>query len=264
MSKLVNGFTVNEYRDAKPWGQLDEDNFTLLFNMMPTYDTTLVDTVTVPNPHKHARLFDENEAQRAEMTSTLFTITQATHIEVASAGAVVPPAGTVLSLENSTNAYITGLVTGDDYFGLISGFVADNDNGQLLYFNSSVAGERNWKATVNAVGIATFKSNGFIVDTEGVGAIPGVPRGTVDITQGNNAGAVPALYLEQADVDEAFAAFNGSVTADLTGNISTQNNNGSHTIADCSGPKENWQHYGMLKVNIAGVGYKWIPLYTGS
>ena len=76
--KTVNGYTVMEKGDPAPWGNYDDANFTLLFNMMPTNGTYLVDGVTVPNPHKHSILFDATETERARVTATGFGIGYAT------------------------------------------------------------------------------------------------------------------------------------------------------------------------------------------
>ena len=134
MSRPVNGFTINEYRDAKPWGQLEETNWDLVLSMMPTYGTALVDTVTVPNPHKHARIFDENETQRAEMTSTLFMITKPTLVqESAAGGGIAALAGSLVTVERAGNVYYSLLCPAANEEGILFGRAGSNAAGRFLY-----------------------------------------------------------------------------------------------------------------------------------
>lgn len=102
---------------------------------------------------------------------------------------------------------------------------ADTDN-NLYYYNGS-----EWKDLTAGGGTGLWSdqgtyidannaSNVVVTDTErlGVGTIS--PLGKVDASQTGSSGAIPALYLYQADVSEEFIKFRGTAAAStLTNSI---------------------------------------------
>ncbi len=74
------------------------------------------------------------------------------------------------------------------------------------------------------------------------------PSGKIHAYQNVSTAAIPALYLEQDDINEAFIEFEGTSAADGSRSISTD------TTEDSA-------KYGAIRVTINGVGDKWIRLY---
>lgn len=185
-----NGYDINEAGDAKPWGGLDEANFKLLFSMMPTRGTFLVDTVTVPTPHKHSRLFDENEAQQAEMTSTAFNINMRSVFRQ-TAGVALPAlnAGTTGVFRGDVDCYVSAISLGG-----ISGFnmgTTVSERYASVYYDSNT-----W------VSHYTSRTNGAantdrmtLADTETVVNDPG---GDVD-TRIESVGSTHAFFVDAAN-----------------------------------------------------------------
>lgn len=181
------------------------------------------------------------------------------HILGASAGAVAAPADTLLTIEDDTNAYIAFLLpSGTGNAGLLIGDVADNDAARFYYNHPN----DRWHMWGRGTEILRYDPTSGCTMTNAAGIANA--RGLLDLDQADNTLAMPVLYLEQTDVDEAFMEFNGTVGAIGVSNICTDNANGSHAAGNCSGPRENWQHYAMLRCTVAGVGDRWIPLYIGS
>ncbi len=130
----VNNYTINEQGDSLPWGAREAANFELLFNMMPTRGTFLVDAVTVPTPHLHRRLYDENSALQAEMSSTGFAVTQPMSVR-ASAIAGIPGdlAGTSFATERNGDNYFTMRTNAANKAGFVISKVGDNDGSSLIF-----------------------------------------------------------------------------------------------------------------------------------
>jgi hypothetical protein len=183
------------------------------------------------------------------------------HVHEATAGAVAAVANTVLTVENSVSAWISVLVPNGSGGGLVVGSLADNDAGQLQYITDAVVASGYWDIYAGAVNILNIGAGGLTIDD---GGAANNTTSRLKVVQNNATGAVPVVELQQDDAGEGWIEFFGTVAADQSTDISTQNANGSHTAGNCSGPLENWQHYGMIRVTINGVGDRWIPLYTGS
>jgi hypothetical protein len=87
--------------------------------------------------------------------------------------------------------------------------------------------------------VAHFKNNGNV----GIGTT--APTAKTHIDQSSTTGAIPVLTLDQADLSEEFIEFVGTVGA----------GNSIDTAAIGT-------YYGKVRVTVAGVGYKYIPLYS--
>jgi hypothetical protein len=102
----------------------------------------------------------------------------------------------------------------------------------------------NNSATINA----SFAGNGdsYINADNGNFAV-GVasPTGKTTIKQGSTTAAIPTLELEQADLSEEFINFTSTVGA----------GNPIDTAAVGT-------YYGKIRVQVQGVGYKYMPLYN--
>jgi hypothetical protein len=99
----------------------------------------------------------------------------------------------------------------------------------------------SWRFEVS--GNSRFTGNASITADLLVGAASSLARVTID--QSSTSGAVPVLHLDQADLSEEFIEFSTTVGA----------GNPLDTAALGS-------YYGKVRVNVTGVGYKYIPLYN--
>jgi len=102
---------------------------------------------------------------------------------------------------------------------------ADTDN-DLYYYNGS-----EWKSLTAGGGTGLWSdqgtyidannaSNVVVTDTERLGAGTTSPLGKIDATQSSSSGAIPPLYLYQADVDQDLIRFRGTAAASsLTNSI---------------------------------------------
>lgn len=80
------------------------------------------------------------------------------HIQEATAGSVSALSGTVLTLENSSAAYLSFLTPGSEEQGIIFGDVADNDIGRIIYSHST----NDMTFTTSASTAMTIDSSGQI------------------------------------------------------------------------------------------------------
>jgi len=139
---------------------------------------------------------------------------------------------------------------------------ADTDN-DLYYYNGS-----EWKSLTAGGGTGLWSdqgtyidannaSNVVVTDTERLGVGTTSPLGKVDASQTSSSGAIPALYLYQADVSEEFIKFRGTAAAStLTNSIVAE--------AEVTTPtRQGWlEVYVQDDGGQVSSGAHYIPIYT--
>lgn len=139
---------------------------------------------------------------------------------------------------------------------------ADTDN-DLYYYNGS-----EWKSLTAGGGTGLWSdqgtyidannaSNVVVTDTERLGVGTTSPLGKVDASQTSSSGAIPALYLYQADVSEEFIKFRGTAAAStLTNSIVAE--------AEVATPtRQGWlEVYVQDDGGQVSSGAHYIPIYT--
>lgn len=105
-------------------------------------------------------------------------------------------------------------------------------NGDALQFEPAVSG------TGTTITKIVFASGDTIIGGT-------TPAGQLHVDQSSTTGAKPVLVLDQADLSEEFIEFVGTVGA----------GNSIDTAAIGT-------YYGKIRVNVSGVGYKYIPLHN--
>ena len=114
-----NGYYVNELGDPFPYTTRDMGNLVSIFNMLPTNGTSLVDSATVPNPHKHSKLFDSNEDEQLAISDTELGLTVDVKIEK----------------NTDANAIIVSSNTGTS--GIYFGDTDDSEVAEIVYDHGS-------------------------------------------------------------------------------------------------------------------------------
>lgn len=134
------------------------------------------------------------------------------HLHKATAGAIAAMADTILTIENSTNAHINFLVGSGYDSTIFFGDVNDADKGGIEYGHDS----NRMKLWTNATKAVYIDSNGRF----GVNKATAIAA-MIHADQSASDGAVPVLFLDQADVDDTFINYTGTSAADATKSIST-------------------------------------------
>jgi hypothetical protein len=135
--------------------------------------------------------------------------------------------------------------------GIVAGLAFMNDAisdaekrlGQIFVFTDTTTGEGQMRFYTFDDGVAnlplTLRASGRV----GINAASA--SGQLHVDQASTTAAIPTLILDQADLSEEFIEFTSTVGA----------GNPIDTAALGS-------YYGRIRVNVTGVGYKFIPLYN--
>jgi len=101
-----------------------------------------------------------------------------------------------------------------------------------------------WNGATNTTVTGTIAMT-INAEKVGIGISAGAPSGQLHVDQNSATGAIPVLFLDQADLSEEFIEFNSTVGA----------GNPIDTAAIGT-------YYGKIRVMVTGVGYKYIPLHN--
>jgi hypothetical protein len=171
------------------------------------------------------------------------TITNAGNVGI---GTTAP--GGLLEIEKNQNASTYLKVTNTDATDGSSRARIALTGGTVVQEMQSVAGDGGYFGTTSnhPFNIYTNGNTRLTVLAAGkVGIGTTAPTAKTHIDQSSTTGAIPVLTLDQADLSEEFIEFVGTVGA----------GNSIDTAAIGT-------YYGKVRVTVAGVGYKYIPLYS--
>jgi hypothetical protein len=154
----------------------------------------------------------------------------------------------LLEIEKNQNASTYLKVTNTDATDGSSRARIALTGGTVVQEMQSIAGDGGYFGTTSnhPFNIYTNGNTRLTVLAAGnVGIGTTAPTAKTHIDQSSTTGAIPVLTLDQADLSEEFIEFVGTVGA----------GNSIDTAAIGT-------YYGKVRVTVAGVGYKYIPLYS--
>jgi hypothetical protein len=137
------------------------------------------------------------------------------HVFNGSAGTVTALANTVVTVENSTTAYLSFLSPNNVTVGLLFGDADDNDVGSILYNHSS-----------NLLTFTVAATAFGYLNTTGLGVGTGAAASARIHSKVGSTDAIPCLELEQDDADKPFIEFDATEAASVANPISTWKSGG--------------------------------------